>query len=446
MKPSFAAAAVALLSVGVIAGGVLPAGASTSAPNAVGIVTLTFVDRHRSTPAWNGQARQPERTLVTTVLYPAVGSPGSAGPVSGAAPDRSTAPYPLIVFAHGFGATPQDYENLLTHWASQGYVVAAPLFPLTHSGTPGGLDEGDIANQPGDMSFVITSALTASRHSTGTLAGMIDARAIGAAGHSNGAITTLGLVANTCCHDARVTAAVVLAGQENPFTGGHVDYQHAPPLLLVHGTADADVPYSDAEMVFNHARGPKALLTIEGGDHTSAAGFEAPSATSVLGTTTDFFDAYLKRDPTARGRLSTDQQPGITTMHAALAPGSTVTITTTPTPKLDLHATVTPHQKLTNGQQVTITWSGYTPGATVNLLQCSGLATQPSDEARCGFANAVLLQPDPTGSGSLPLTIVIGRVGDGICDGTHPCTILVNNAGHTDPANSIRLPISFAAA
>ena len=199
MKPAVAAA-LALLTLGALAGHPRPAAAGPAA-HPVGMVTMTFVDRHRSTPGWEGQARQPERTLVTTVLYPASGQPGPAGPVRGAAPDRSAAPYPLIVFAHGLGATPQDYETLLSHWASEGYVVAAPLFPLTHTGTPGGLDEGDIANQPGDMSFVITSALAATRRRTGTLAGMIDPHAVGAAGHSNGAITTLGLVANTCCHD-----------------------------------------------------------------------------------------------------------------------------------------------------------------------------------------------------------------------------------------------------
>ena len=132
-------------------------------------------------------------------------------------------------------------------------------------------------------------------------------------------------------------------------------------------------------------------------------------------------------------------------MRATLTVGSTVTVPTTPTPKLDLRAAVSPHQKLANGQRVTITWSGYTPGATVNLLQCSGLASQPSDKSACDFANAVLLHPDPTGSGSLPLTLVTGKIGDGICDASHPCTIVVNNAGHTDPADSIRLPISFAA-
>ena len=445
MRRSFGGVLVAVLvAAGVLAGGV-SASATTPDPNLVGVVTTTIVDRHRSTPAWDGKPVQPQRTLVTTILYPASGPSGSTTPVRDAPPDRSGGPYPLIVFAHGLGATPEDYESLLAHWASEGFVVAAPRFPLTNANTPGGVDEGDIASQPGDVSFVITSTLAASRRTGGPLAGLIDAQEVGAAGHSNGAITTLGLVADTCCHDGRVKAAVVLAGQENPFHGGHFDYQEAPPLLLVHGTADADVPYSDTIAVFNHARGPKALLTIEGGDHSSAAGFETPSSASVLAATTDFFDAYLKGDHAALTRLAEDQDPGVTALHAALTSGSEATIATTPLPKLELHATVTPHGALTDGQPVTITWSGYTPGATVNLLQCSGLATGPTDKSACDFANAVLLHPDPTGSGSLPVTVVTGKVGDGVCDSKHPCTIVVNNAGHTDPADSSRLPITFAA-
>ena len=55
-----------------------------------------------------------------------------------------------------------SFRALLTAWAAAGYVVAAPLFPLSSSETPGGPDGGDIGNQPGDMSFVIDQMLKAS--------------------------------------------------------------------------------------------------------------------------------------------------------------------------------------------------------------------------------------------------------------------------------------------
>ena len=95
---------------------------------------------------------KPSRTLVTTIWYPArSGSAGTSG----------QGPYPLIVFAHGLGGSPQVYSKLPTAWAAVGDAVAAPLFPLSSSETPGGPDAGDIGNQPGDMSFVIGQVLKA---------------------------------------------------------------------------------------------------------------------------------------------------------------------------------------------------------------------------------------------------------------------------------------------
>ena len=85
-------------------------------------------------------------------------------------------------------------------------------FPLSSSSVPGGPDAGDVVNQPLDMSYVIDAVLFDSLLPTGMLSGLVNPKQIGAAGHSNGAVSTLGLVANTCCQDARVKAAIVMAG------------------------------------------------------------------------------------------------------------------------------------------------------------------------------------------------------------------------------------------
>ena len=139
---------------------------------AVGEVTDTFVDTHRTTPAWNQSPALPTRTLVTTILYPATGAAGG-DPTPGAAPDKAAGPFPLIVFAHGLGGTPQGYITLLTDWASEGFVVAAPLFPLSNGNVPGGPDAGDVVNQPEDMSYVINSVspMTRSRRADPLRAG-----------------------------------------------------------------------------------------------------------------------------------------------------------------------------------------------------------------------------------------------------------------------------------
>ena len=435
--------------VGLIATGCSGSSATTTKPtvpqkHAVGYMRQTFDDTQRSTVAWGPNPQEPVRTLVTTIFYPAVGSPSSRSPDVGAAPDRSQGPYPLIVFAHGLGSDPFQYERLLSYWAAAGFVVAAPRFPLTSDHTPGGPDAGDVVNQPGDMSFVITSVLNASTQSNGVLSGLVNPNEVGAAGHSNGAITTLGLIANTCCQDRRVKAAVVMAGDEVPFSGGTYDMASAPPLLLVHGTADELLPYPLAIGMFNDARGPKGLLTIHDGSHESAAGLSASSSSSVLRTTTDFFAAYLSGDKEALARISSDAQSGVTTVRFVPKVGSNASIPVPPTPKLHLHASVTPTADLVNGQKVTVRWSGYTPGAVVNILECSPSVVQSDSSSACDFSGAKILTPDPTGHGLVELQVVTGPVGTGTCDAAHPgCLIVVNNASSTASAASVRVPISF---
>src|SRR5271165_1938563 len=143
-----------------IAAPTLAVGATSSTP--VATTTMTFVDTSRSTPPWDGMPARPSRTMVTTIWYPA--RPGSAT-------TSHQGPYPLIAFAHGLGGSPQEYSKLLTAWAAAGYVVAAPLFPLSSSETPGGADAGDIGNQPGDMSFVMGQVLKADSTPNGPLSG-----------------------------------------------------------------------------------------------------------------------------------------------------------------------------------------------------------------------------------------------------------------------------------
>jgi dienelactone hydrolase len=410
----------------------------------VSTTTMTFVDTSRPTPPWDGMPARPSRTLVTSVWYPAK---------SGSATKAGQGPYPLIVFAHGLGGSPQDYRTLLTAWAAAGYVVAAPLFPLSSSETPGGPDGGDIGSQPGDMSFVVGQMLKGSSSPNGPLSGLIEPDAIGAAGHSNGAITTLGLVANTCCRDTRVKAAVVMAGTTEGLGRGQYDLAEAPPLLVVSDLHDGLVPYGDAVAVFNQARGPKALLALRWDPrsdttgstaHMASSGVVGPTSTAVISSTTAFFDAYLKHEHAALQNVAADGRTSQSTVHTAWSQGSRSTL---PVPKVaaaDLHATVTPNAGLHNGETVTVRWSGYTPGKVVNILECSTVEISTASSAGCSFAHAAILHADPTGSGSVSLDIGTGAIGNGTCDAAHSCYVVVNNASSTDAAGSKVVTIRFA--
>ena len=141
-----------MLALAVVAAGCRVGGSCVGPSPAFRLRVLRFVDHSRRAYFRNGTSGP--RVLVTYVRIPT----------------RGHAPYPLVVFGHGFALTPHDYAPLLDTWARAGYVVAAPVFPLGNANAPGGPDESDLVNQPGDMSFVITR-LTRARH---PLQGLVD--------------------------------------------------------------------------------------------------------------------------------------------------------------------------------------------------------------------------------------------------------------------------------
>ena len=150
------------------ASSVAPSTSSPSSPSAlerpygVGLVEEVFVDDTRPTSGAAGRAEQPNRTVETTILYPAnVGSDG--GIADGAEPADRGGPFPLVVLGHGLGGNVEYLTPLAERWASAGYVVALPRFPLTRGATPGGIDGADVQNQPGDVSFVIDEVLASAR-------------------------------------------------------------------------------------------------------------------------------------------------------------------------------------------------------------------------------------------------------------------------------------------
>lgn len=310
-------------SVAVFALGALPATATagnggghekTARQYAVGEVTETFVDSTRPTDANGTYAGAPDRTLPVLVLYPAKGTPGGE-PVEDAAPARKEAPYPLVVFSHGFTATGPVYESrLLRGIAAAGYVVAAPTYPLSSRDAPGGPKITDYANQPGDVSFVIDEMLRLNRRDP-ELRGMIDPKRIGAAGHSLGAITTLGVTYNSCCVDDRIDAAVPMSGLQLPFRDQPWAWPDVP-LLLIHGDEDELVPYEGSTETYADASAPKHLLTLLGAPHTPFFGEWKPV---IVAATVDFLDRYLEGRRAALGRLTKDANiDGVATLQSTL--------------------------------------------------------------------------------------------------------------------------------
>jgi dienelactone hydrolase len=258
---------------------------------AVGIRTLTFVDRSR-TVHLPGRAPSP-RTLVTVIRYPAAG-PVSGVDIPGAAPARAAGPFPLVIFGHGFAVTPGPYAALLQAWARAGYVVAAPIFPLGNANAPGGPNESDIVNQPRDISFVISRMLALSAADSGLFAGLISRSEIAVSGQSDGGETALAVAYDRLFIDRRVRAAVILSGAEIPGVGGFDFPAPSPPLLASQGTADTiNRPFFTYQF-FNLAPRPKFLLTLLGASHLPPYTTQQPQLSIVERVSIDFFDRYLK--------------------------------------------------------------------------------------------------------------------------------------------------------
>jgi len=265
---------------------------------AVGTRTLTLVDRRRTIRLPDG--RTEPRTLVTYARYPTLAAPAGTE-VAGSAP--APGPFPLVVFAHGFDVTPATYARLLANWTRAGYVVAAPLFPLTNPHAPGGPDEADVVNQPGDISFVI-SRLIAANAAPGPLAGLIDARRIAVAGHSDGAETALAVAASRRYRDARVTAALILSGAEMSGIGGYRFAPGGPALLAAQGTRDTFNESRYTYAYFGAARRPKYLLRLLGAGHLPPYTTQQPQLAIVERVTRAFLDGYLKGSATALAAMA----------------------------------------------------------------------------------------------------------------------------------------------
>jgi dienelactone hydrolase len=238
-------------------------------PFGVGLKTLTFTDTSRTIPGGG------PRVLRTWIYYPSTATT-TALPQKGAPPQTNPGRYPLVVFGPGYDIWPTGYQQLLMAWARQGYVVAAPAFPLESPDAPGGPTESDERNQPADMGFVITQMLKLNGMHSSALYQMVDPKEIAAAGHSDGANTALALTYASCCRDPRIDASVILAGQmltgkplyaKSYFTGGR-----NVPMLAVQGSADTVNQPFWSQQIYSMAHPPKYLLWLTGAAHLGPFG------------------------------------------------------------------------------------------------------------------------------------------------------------------------------
>ncbi len=302
-------AATAVLLTSLICGiSTLDAAASVkhSPDYGVSSATVVFTDHSRLTPTSNGSPALPYRTLSTLIVYPKL-------------PYGRTREFPLVEYSHGFGATAASAASTLHAIAAQGFIVAAPDFPLSTSGLPGSLDLLDYAQQPGDVSFVITQMLKLNQTKSSIFYKRIQTHRIGVVGHSLGAVTTLAVSYNSCCRDPRINAAVEMDGELNVPIGPTGTFEgtyfkgHNPPLLVVNGTLDTIAPYATSQALYAQVPHPKYFLSLIGAPHEGFA--SEPWSPVVNDTIVAFLDRYLGRGLTVAQIERAGTKRGVSTLR-----------------------------------------------------------------------------------------------------------------------------------
>lgn len=228
--------------------------------------------------------------------------------------DAGQAPYPLVIFSHGFSASPVWYNTLVEHYASHGFIVLAP----EHS------EQFDLAlsdmwkalvDRPNDVKQTLDYAerLTAPG---GAMAGLIDMANVAVVGHSYGGYTALAMAGaqidftayrDLCaalsaddpraflCQpivpmeaemaaragldpmpaglwesfgDPRVKAIIPMAGDAYHFGEAGLS-KITIPMLVIGGTADTGTPFDwGSRLAYDFAASEqKTLVGFEGAEH-----------------------------------------------------------------------------------------------------------------------------------------------------------------------------------
>ena len=168
---------------------------------------------------------------------------------------RTGCRFRLIVFSPGANSRPTGYTPLLSHLASQGFVVIGVL-PMDQTARG---DEG--AERVHDVTYLLGHLREIARRLAPGLPAELDTSRIGIAGHSFGAF----VAAEEAVSDPRIRAALVMAG---PLRPGNAAATRVAVLAMT-GSADTAVPSRLVRSYYDRlpADIPHGYLQIGGGTH-----------------------------------------------------------------------------------------------------------------------------------------------------------------------------------
>ncbi len=224
------------------------------------------VDRARGVPARAPNKAASYRTLPISIWYPA-----ASGKVAGTDTFWATARgghFPLVVFAPGFDANPDTYQKFLHTIAAQGYIVAAPVFPLEAriaGAAPATRSNTEMLNQMYDMTTVISQMIAYSKTAGNFLGAAMDPNKVAVIGHSDGAMTVAGMTMSTSYTDKRIKTAIVMSGA-GPYGLTWKD-RKVVPMMIEQATRDPYNAQANSQWLFNAVRGARSYLTLNGYYH-----------------------------------------------------------------------------------------------------------------------------------------------------------------------------------
>ena len=225
------------------------------------VITESFkaVDETRKTQANNDFAGRDVRVLKGKIWRPqGLQNPG-----------------PLLVYSHGFMSFHQEGLYLVRFLASHGYTVVAVNFPLTNFFAPGKPFISDVVNQPGDVSFLISTLLQRNADANDVLHNTIDAKKIAVAGVSLGGMTSTLVTFHRQVRDPRIAAAISIAGPSTMFTTDFFTSTNTP-FLMIAGDGDAIVPFDKNAAPIPQKDLGSVLVNLKNASH---AGFAQPAST-----------------------------------------------------------------------------------------------------------------------------------------------------------------------
>ncbi|WP_406138414.1 acetylxylan esterase [Streptomyces anulatus] len=180
--------------------------------------------------------------------------------------------HPVIVWGNGTGGVPLVYRDLMLHWASQGFVVAAANTPMSNLGISMRASIDMLTGRNADRGSIFFDR--------------VDLEHIGASGHSQG-----GAAAIVVGSDPRIDT--ILPIQPGPLA--NINAVRVPALLLA-GQRDSIVFPALVKAFYNAADHIPALYgEVRGADHFTVVGDPGPFAAP----TTAWFRAQLMGDRTA---------------------------------------------------------------------------------------------------------------------------------------------------